>query len=134
VYILINNVELSAYVKQVTLNLGSEPQDASSVAATAVVTGTRIFLPGLRTASLDVDFLQDLVAAKVDATLYAINVGGVAVTISFRPTAAAQSANNPTYSGSFVLESYGAISGNVGEMATAKASFKPASAVTRVAT
>jgi hypothetical protein len=129
----INTVDLSIYVKQVTINMGAEPQDASSVAATTALglLNTRIFLPGLRTWSMEVDFLQDFTAAKVDATLYAAIIGGAAVAVVFKPTAADRGANNPEYSGTMFAESYNAVSGNVGEVAVVKVSLKPASALAR---
>ena len=113
--------------------MGSEPQDASTVAASTAngLLNTRIFLPGLRTWSMEVDFLQDFVAAKVDATLAAQIATGVAVAFVFRPTAAIKGVNNPEYSGTMVIESYNAVSGNVGEMAVVKVSMKPASALAR---
>lgn len=136
VYFVLNSVDLSDRVKQVTLNMQVEPQDASSVAATTAngLLNTRIFLPGLRTWDMEVDFLQDFASGKVDATVQAIVAGGAGVTISFRPTVAVQSTNNPTYSGSVFVESYGAVSGDVGTTAVAKIKLKPTTSLTRTAT
>jgi hypothetical protein len=126
-------VDLSASVKQVTLNMGAESQDASSVATSTALglLNTRIFLPGLRTWSMDVDLLQNFDAAKVDATIAVGLATGIPLLFTFKPTAADRGANNPEYSGSVVVESYNAVSGNVGEMAVVKLSLKPATVLAR---
>jgi hypothetical protein len=132
VFLSIDGTALSAYVKQVTLNFGAEAQDASSVMGATGTLNTRIFLPGLRTWSIDIDFLQSFTGSEVDSIIYAAHVKGTVIAFVFRPTVAAKGLNNPEYGGSGVIESYTAVSGNVGEVATAKLSMKAGSVITRL--
>jgi hypothetical protein len=95
-------------------------------------TGTRSNRPGLKNWSMEAEFLQDFAVGAVDATLFSL-VGAVPFPISARPTSAAVSATNPSYSGNAVLESYPPLSGEVGVLGTVSASFRSGggSALTR---
>ena len=126
-FISVGGTDLTAYVKQLTFDMGNEEVDA-----TAMTNNTRIYLPGLKTASLTIDFLQNMTGATVDSTLGPL-IGGAAAAIIVRGTNAAVGPNNPQYAGSMILSSYTPVGGNVGEMATAKATFKPAGDITRTA-
>lgn len=122
----INNVDLSSKTRRVTLTLG-----ADAVENTTMGVGTRVNMSGLKQWSLSVEFNQDFAAGSVDATLAPL-VGGAAVTVAVRPVKAnAISATNPQYEGNAILSSYNPLDGNVGDLATATAEFSPAGALTR---
>ena len=87
-------------------------------------------LAGLLNWSIDVEFLQDFASAKVDATLFTL-VGAAAFTVTVKPTSGSVSATNPSFSGSAVLESYPPMSGSVGDLETASATFRSAGTLTR---
>ena len=91
---------------------------------------TRSNLAGLLNWSIDVEFLQDFAAAKVDATLFSL-IGAAAFTVTVKPTSSSVSATNPSFSGSVVLESYPPMSGAVGDLETASATFRSAGTLTR---
>jgi hypothetical protein len=123
-YVYVVSTDLTAKVQDATLTVGTE-----SVDSTAMTNGTRVYLPGLKTAQLEVTFLQDF-SSSVDALLGPL-VGAAAFNVEVRPTNAGIGATNPRYYGNWILESYTPISGKVGEMAVAKATFKPAGDITR---
>lgn len=118
-YFLVNAVNLSGWVRSITLNYEAEMLD-DTVMGTS---GTRSNRPGLKNWSIDAELLQDYAAGAVDATLFPL-VGAAAFAIEMRPTSAAASATNPKYTGNAVLETYPPLSGEVGALATVSASFR----------
>ena len=121
----VNAVDLSDHVKSATLTLGVEAQDD-----TAMGDNTRSAIAGLKTWSLEVEFHQDFAASQVDATLHPL-IGAAAFAISVKPTSGAVSATNPNYNGNVILASYVPMSGAVGVLLGATASFQAAGDLTR---
>lgn len=122
-------VDLSAYVLDARLEAGAE-----SIDVTALGTDTgRIFMAGLKTFTLNVEFQQDYAASKVDATLAPL-LGAAAFAVVLRPSSGAKSATNPEWTGNWILESYNPVSNRVGELQTASAVFRPAGAISRATT
>lgn len=117
--ITINSVDLSAFCRSLTINYEAEMLDDTAMGTS----GTRSNKPGLKNWSMDVDFLQDFAAGAVDATLFAL-VGADPFPMIARPKSAAVGVNNPQYTGNAVLETYPPITGEVGALAMATASFK----------
>ena len=122
--VVINAVDLSDHVRQVTLNYSAELQDD-----TAMGEDTRSRLGGLKDWSMEVEFNQDFAAAEVDVTLFPLV--GTAFTVTLKPTSAAVSATNPSYSGTGILESYPPMGGSVGDLAVAAISIQAAGTLTR---
>jgi len=123
--VTVNTVDLSDHVKSCTLNYEAEMLDDTVMGDT-----TRSNIAGLLNWSLDVEFLQDFAAAKVDATLFAL-IGSAAFTVIVKPTSGSVSATNPSFTGSAVLESYPPMSGAVGDLETASATFRSAGTLAR---
>lgn len=123
-YVLINAVDLSDHVKQVTLDYQAELVDFTAMGA-----DTRVRKGGLKDWTLTVEFFEDYAASKVDATLFPIV--GSAVTVEVRAVNSARSSTNPGYNGSAVLESMPAVAGNIGEAAMAQAVFRAAGTLSR---
>jgi hypothetical protein len=109
-YLSVNAVNLSARVRQVTVNYSAEIPDKTAMSNTS-----RARLGGLKDWSLDVEFLQDFDAGQVDATIFPIV--GTQIAIEVRPDAGAVSATNPKYTGNGIIESYSPIAGAVGDTA-----------------
>lgn len=127
-YVSINSVDLSDHVKSVALNYEAEMLD-DTVMGTS---GTRSQKPGLKTWTLTVEFLQDYAAANVDATLFPL-VGAAAFPCNVRPVkGTAKGPTNPEFSGNAVLESYPPLTGEVGALGTASASFRGAGTLSRL--
>lgn len=123
-FVSINSVNLSAYVKSVTLAYKSEMQDDTAMGDTA-----RSRIGSLKDFTVSVEFFQDFVASAVDATLFGI-VGSV-VPIEIRGSAAAVSATNPKYTGSAILETYQPVGGSVGDNLMAPVTMSGVGALTR---
>ena len=107
-YFYAGSKDLSAYVKSLTVNEGSETGDDTAMGDT-----TRSAMAGLKTYSIDVEFHQDFAATLVDATLRVL-VGAAGATVSWRPDTGTKGANNPQRNCVMVLESYVPAGGAVG--------------------
>lgn len=118
--ITINSVDLSDHCKSVTINY-----EAGPVEDTNMGDDTHQHTGGLKNYSCEVEFAQDYAAGEVDATLFSIV--GSSVPVIVKPTSAAVSATNPSYTGTMLLTSYNPVTGSVGDLATASVSFIPGS-------
>ena len=123
-FVSINSVNLSQFVKSVSISYKSEMQDDTAMGDTA-----RSRIGSLKDYSLSIEFFQDYAAGAVDATLFGI-VGSV-VPIEVRGSAAAASATNPKYTGSAILETYQPVGGSVGDNLMAPISMSGVGALTR---
>ena len=114
--ITVNGVVLSNRANSVELNYEIE-----SVEVTAFGTN-RSFVGGLQNNTITIEFMQDFVAANVEATIFPLV--GQQTSVTVRPTAASTSATNPLYtvSGTF-LSSHTPVSGAVGELAMTSHTF-----------
>jgi len=114
--ITVNGVVLSNRANSVELNY-----EVESVEVTAFG-GNRSFVGGLQNNTITIDFMQDFVAANVEATIFPLV--GQQTTVTVRPTAAATGATNPLYTvtGTY-LASHTPVAGAVGELAMTSLSF-----------
>lgn len=110
----VNSVDLSDFVKKVTINYEAEIQDKTTMGSG----GARSRVSGLVDWKVDIEFAEDYAVGGPNETLFPL-VGGAAVPITVQPTAAAISPTNPSFQGNCVVRSYPPISANVGELATA---------------
>ena len=123
----VNSVSLSAYVSSITLNyeVDAIPVDAMGI------TG-HIFTGGLQNISLDVTLNQDFAASTVAPTLDALV--GSTTTVVIKPTSAAVSATNPSYTiTNAFLAATQPVAGSVGDLASMSVSFTGGSLVKAVA-
>jgi hypothetical protein len=111
--VLINAVDLSAFVRSVKVHYKADTPENTAMGAT-----TKSRLPALKDWDLDIEFNQDWAAASVDATLFPL-VAAAAVPIEIRPVNAARSATNPAYTGNALLADYTPVGGKVGDLAVA---------------
>ncbi len=119
----VNSVDLSAHVQSVSLTYSADELDE-----TAMGDSTHSRIGGLKDWSISVTFNQDFAASQVDATLFSIV--GTTFTVVLKPTSAAVSATNPSFTGSAHFPSYG-FGGGVGSLLQATAQFNAAGALTR---
>lgn len=122
--VVINSVDLSDHVKQVTLDYSAEEQDD-----TVMGDSTRSAKGGLKQWGGTVEFVQDFAANEVDATLWSLV--GSTTTITLKPTSSAVSATNPSFSGTALITAYGPMSSSVGDLAQVTLSFTSAGDITR---
>lgn len=121
--ITINSVDLSTLANQVTLNYEKEAVESTAFGDTG-----RRYVGGLQNITVDIEFMQDFAATKVEATVFPLV--GTSTTIVIKPTSAAVSTTNPTYTiSNTFLSAHTPVNGTVGELATTSLSFQGGSLV-----
>lgn len=88
--------------------------------------GTKEFLAGDKTDSIELSILQDFAASGPHDILSDIYQNQTTVTVKVRPTSAAVSATNPQLSGNAQLRSYDGLSADKGARAEITATLVPA--------
>ncbi len=124
-FVSINSVDLSAQVRQLTLNYEAQMQEEQAMGDDSIVN-----IAGLKNWSLDITFKQDYAAANVDATMFPL-VGAAAFPIILRPDAGVVSATNPQFTGNGVLATYPPISGAIGDLVEPAVTIQSAGTLAR---
>ena len=124
----INSVDMSAHVAAVELELEGVELDTTNFGSS----GWETAIMGLKSSSLKVKFNDDFASTTVDDRIYALWLAGAAVAYKIRPTSGSISATNPSFEGSFLPNSFVAVAGNVGDLATKDLTWPGTGAVTRV--
>ncbi len=119
----VNSVDLSVHAFAVEITGEKEQVDVSGFNST----GAREYLPGNTDDTINVSFLQDFAAAKVDATLWPLFNGNTTFPVVIKPTSGAVSATNPSYTATCALYSYSPLNGDLGSRSETVATFKVAS-------
>jgi len=110
--LVVNSINLSAYVSSITLDYAVDAVAADGMAAT----NGHVFLGGLQNNSLAVTLNQDFAATKTEATTFPLV--GTTTTVVIKPTSAAVGASNPSYTISNIFVSgTQPVSGSVGDLA-----------------
>lgn len=122
--VTIGGVNLSDHVRSVTLEVSADELEDTAMGDTY-----RSRIGGLKDSSWTIEFNQDFAASKVDATLFPLL--GTVATIVGKPTSAAVSATNPSYTGSALITQHSPIANGVGDLATMSVTWPGAGAVTR---
>lgn len=122
--VVINSVDLSDHVRQVTLNVQADQLDDTAMGDTF-----RSRIGGLKDWSVTVEFNNDFAASEVDATLWPLL--GTTTTITVKPTSAAVGATNPSYSGSVLVSQVQPLGNSVGDLATTSVTWQGAGTLTR---
>ena len=120
----INSVDLSDHIANIELS-----QEFEDVETTAFGDAGRTRTGGLEDSSISLDFHQDFAAASVDATISPL-VGGTA-SFEILPNGGTASSENPKYTGTVLITEWTAVSGAVGELATASVTWPVSGVVTR---
>jgi hypothetical protein len=109
--VTINAVDLSSLVESVQITHAAERVEITSMGMTS-----RRYTTGLAADAMVINFYVDFAASKTEATIYPLV--GTTTTIIVKPTSAATSATNPTYTYSNAyVESHTPIgSGKIGEI------------------
>lgn len=126
--LVVNSINLSAYVSSITLDYAVDAVAADAMAAT----NGHVFLGGLQNNSLAVTLNQDFAASTVAATLDALI--GTSTTVVIKPTSAAVGATNPTYTiSNAFLAATQPVAGSVGDLAQMSVTFQGGTLVKAVA-
>lgn len=109
--VTINAVDLSSLVDSVQIAHAAEKVEITSMGMTS-----RRYATGLGADSMTINFYVDFAATKTEATIYPLV--GTTTTVVVKPTSAATSATNPTYtySNAFVESHTPLGTGKVGEV------------------
>lgn len=118
-FVSVAGVDLSSYVQSVTVEYAVDPIGVDSMGSNG-----HLFISGLQNNSVAITFNQDFAATKVAATLDGqIGLGTTAIVI--KPTSAATSATNPSYSiANAFLAGTQPVAGSVGDLAQMSATFQ----------
>jgi hypothetical protein len=119
--IVVSGVDLSNRLRQIRTSQNAEDLDGTAMGAVS-----RAHVPGLRDDRFEVTFFQDHAAGSVDATLSALQGVAAGGTVTMKPTSAAVSATNPSYSGTMVLLDYQPADVEVGNLSMVNATLVPA--------
>jgi|TARA_R110002126_G_scaffold204271_1_gene351668 hypothetical protein len=126
--LVVNSINLSAYVSSITLDYAVDAVAADAMAAT----NGHVFLGGLQNNSLAVTLNQDFASSTVAATLDALI--GTTTTVVIKPTSAAVGATNPTYTiSNAFLAATQPVAGSVGDLAQMSVTFQGGTLVKAVA-
>lgn len=128
--VVINGVDLSTYVRSVTLNFVQDTQEDTAMGDTS-----RSYIAGLKGSSMSLEFNDDYADNLLDERLwdiYALQVPGYAgVTVTVKVTkGSAISASNPEFQFNALMPSF-SMGGNVGDVARKPAEFIATTNVTR---
>jgi len=124
-YCLLNSVDLSDHVKQITISYKADAPENTAMSQT-----TRNRLAGLKDWDVDIEFNQDFALSKVDATLFPL-VGAAAFAVEFRPDAGSRSTTNPGFTGNVLLADYKILGNKVGDVANAPIKLMGTGTLTR---
>lgn len=116
--ITVNGVDFSSHVSSVEISLKKASVDTTNFSG-----GGKEQQAGLKEDEFTIDFQQDFNAAEVDATLYPLYDLESEFTVVVKPTAAAVSATNPSFTGTCILLEYSPLTGKVGDLSTTKVKF-----------
>ena len=107
----VNAVDLSTMVTSVTINRSFDELDVSTLGDQ----GHR-YIKGLESSSITIDFINDAATAK---TLQTLNTNwGSNVTVTFKQTSAAVSADNPLYTMTCLINNITPVNGDVASLST----------------
>src|SRR3990172_1785634 len=99
--VVYNSVDISNHVRSVRVVMNAEDLDATAMGALS-----RAHVPGLRDDRVELELFQDHAAGNVDATFSALLGNSAGATLVVKPTSAAVSATNPSFTVTAVVLDY----------------------------
>ena len=127
--VVVNGINLSEFITSVALSTSRDVVETTGMSSTAA----KSRVAGLADNSLTLEFNQDFATAGPEITINAVgsSLVGTTTTVVIKPTSAAVSASNPSYSFSCVVSEWQALSAAVGELATISATWPISGAITK---
>ena len=126
VYALINTVNMSAYIQDISFNL-----DMSTVDSTAMGDDSLESLPAMKSGGVTITLKQENTDSGLNEDLWDIYNGAAAVAIVLKSNGDTTGATNPSFTGSCIMTSWSPIDGTVGDLAKAPTTFILTGDVTR---
>ena len=107
----VNSVDLSSLVTNIVINRSFDELEITSLGDSG-----HKYVKGLEASSITIDFLNDSASAK---TLQTLNTTwGTSVTVTFKQTSAATSAENPLYTMTCLINNTTPVNGAVADLST----------------
>lgn len=126
--VTVNSVDLSSFVRSVTLEADSEILEQTAMSDT-----TRVKVQGMLDWRVTVEFYQSYYTSEVDATLWPLWNNGTEFTITVMPNkTAGVGVTNPKYSGTAILPSYQPIAGAHNDILASTVTFESAGDLSRL--
>jgi hypothetical protein len=127
--VLVNGVNLSEFITSISLSVSQDVVDTTGMAAG----GARTRVSGLADNSVTFEFNNDYATGGPEITMNAVgsSLVGTNTTVVVKPTSAAVSASNPSYTFSCVVAEWQPLSGAVGELATVSTTWPISGVVTK---
>lgn len=119
--VVYNSVDISNRVRSVRVQMSAEDLDATAMGATS-----RAHVPGIRDDQIELEVFQDHAAGNIDATFSAQLGVATGVTTVVKPTSAAVSATNPSFTVTAILLDYAPIDGEVASLSMTRIVLAPA--------
>ncbi len=119
----VNAVDLSDHVVSLGFSVNGQPLEV-----TAMGDSWKDFIGGLKSWQLSAELHQDFAASKTFFTLQGVE--GTTTAIVVKPTSAAVSTTNPSFSGNVFVSDVPYLSGSVGDLSTISVTWDGAGALT----
>ena len=116
--VVIDGTNLSTHVTKVTIDDKTDKVDV-----TGMQEDYREWDQGLKDATLSITFISDFAVGSVDAVLAPLYSSGDTFDVVIKPTSAAVSATNPSFTQVSRLYNYSPLAGSVGEASTTDVEF-----------
>lgn len=126
--VTVNSVDLSDHTDSVEIAVSQNDVDITAMGATATQHAV-----GLRSDTITVTFLQDFVAASVNATLWPL-LSSTGFSVAVVPTNTTVSTTNPSFTATCLLMDYMPLSGKVGDRSDTQVKFTCTGAVVMATT
>ena len=131
-YVLFAGNDISQYVTQISLSTSYDVIDTTGLGA---IGAARTRQAGLADNLLSIEFNQDYadnaLEELINGTSLATSTVGVAVAVEIRPVNAAVSASNPKFTFNALIAEWQPLSGAVGELVSASASWPISGPITK---
>lgn len=125
--VTVNSVDISAFVRSVTLDINTEKLDQTAMGDT-----TKVWTQGFSDWTVTLELYQSYYTAEIDATLYPLWSGNTAFTVTVMPNATAGvGTENPKYTGSGRIYTYTPVGGSHGDILMTTVEIASAGAITR---
>ena len=127
--VVINGINLSEFITSVAISTSEDVVETTGMGSG----GARTRVAGLADNSVTFEFNQDFATSGPEVTINAVgsSLVGTNTTVVVKPTSAAVSASNPSYSFSAVCAEWQPLSAAVGELATISATWPISGTITK---
>lgn len=127
--VVINGINLSEFITSVQLSTSDDVVETTGMGSAAA----RTRIGGLADNSVTFEFNQDFATSGPEVTINAVgsSLVGTLTTCVVKPTSAAVSASNPSYTFSALCAEWQPLSGAVGELATVSTTWPISGNITK---